>query len=243
MFQLNVETDANCVPCISNAYIDDFCNGLIRRFEPSVISKLHPVNIEQFVRQFLGLSLKIENLSSDRSILGATTFIDIDRFPVYDPEKRRAKFISAKEGTVFIDRSLTARSKNNRYRFTLAHEAGHAIWHGMYYAARVKEGECKQKSLNCESKYARLRSAADCSRIIEHQADRSASALLMPRDAVYKLMEPMGECHSYDDAMDRIMYTASLFRVSEAAARIRLVNLGLVDASLIRAKILARQPA
>ena len=127
MYYPLIETDPNCVPYLSGSYIDSFCQDLVRRFDPDVIEKGHPLNIERFITDYLGLNLEVENLSCDLSILGATVFSDTDEFPVYDVRLNEAVYRSAKEGTVFVENELRRRGLSNRYRFTLAHEAGHAI--------------------------------------------------------------------------------------------------------------------
>ena len=239
MLFMNVDTDAAGVPVLSNDYIDDFCNDLIGRFEPSAISRLHPVNIEQLAERCLGLRLRYEHLSSDGSVLGATMFADTDTFPIYDPKRRQAVYTSAKQGTVFIEKDLMQAGKNNRCRFTLAHEAGHVLWHGMYMTSRMKARRaepflmCTSSSIASAAKlhkHEKLSTQA----LIERQANRSASALLMPREAVLKLIAPMGKCVTRDDAVDRILFTASVFRVSDSAARIRLTELGLIEPELLR---------
>ena len=240
MMYLNIDTDPQCVPYLSDAYIDTFCNDLIKRFEPSAITQLHPVNIEQFTQRFKGLRLRYEYLSCDGSILGAALFSDTDSFPIFNAKKRQAEYTSAAKGTVFIDKSLTCASKNNRYRFTLAHEAGHMLWHAMYFAAKQKSMSKARNYLTCTNeKITTLSDAHDrtnlsSAQLIEYQANRTASALLMPKEAVFKLISSMGNCTTQDDAIDRVIFTASLFRVSDAAARIRLTELGLIDPELLR---------
>ena len=223
MFNFNIDTDPYCVPYLSDSYIDDFCNDLIRRFEPGVI-------IEQLVQKFLGYRLIYENLTCDGSILGATMFCNMDCFPVYDAKRRRAKYVSAREGTIYIERALTDAQNNNLYRFTLAHEAGHALWHSIYYRTVNKLRKSNQSYLSSGT----LRPREKSIRILEHQADRTAAALLMPKDAVLKLISPMGACLSRSDALDRIIYTSSVFRVSDAAAKRRLTDLGLIDPALCK---------
>ena len=231
---MNEAASPACVKYISEKYMDSYCNDLIRRFDPSVITRLHPVNIEQLLEKFLGLKIGFENLSDDGSVLGATVFEDDERFPVYGKNRRRPHYIAVKEGTVLCDSSLKELGSNNRYRFTLAHEAGHAIWHGAYMRAQLSAGKKSSACLRCKSDA--IRPVSDkrgktnmpLSSIVEEQASKSALFLLMPKEAVMKLISPMGLCLSRSDALDRIILTAATFRVSEAAARERLLGLGLI---------------
>ena len=240
MLYMNIDTDRNCVPCLSGDHIDDFCSDLISRVEPSAISRLHPVNIELLVKRFMGLKIRYEYLSPDGSVLGAAMFTDTDRFPIYDAVKRRTVYTAAAKGTVFIDKSLVSADKNNRYRYTLAHEAGHMLWHGMYFNVRMKENRRTAPYLMCTTadvassrslhKHEKLSSAE----LIERQANRTASALLMPKESLKKFITPMGECMNRSEAEDRILFTASMFRVSSAAARVRLCELGYIDAGTLK---------
>lgn len=248
MMYMKPDTNAHGIPFISKDYIDDFCSNLISRFEPSVLSRLHPVNIEQFVQRCLGCRLRYEYLSCDGSILGASMFKDTDAFPIYDPQRRQTVYTRARQGTVFIDKGLTAADKNNLCRFTLAHEAGHMLWHGMYIGEKAKVSK-EEPYLMCTSsdvasaarlhKHEKLSSTA----LVERQANRSASALLMPKEAVLKLIASIGECRNRNDATNRILCTASLFRVSCTAARMRLTELGLINPILLSTQSRSRHSA
>ena len=242
MYFANYETDAACVPYLSDRYIDETCEELVRRFDPMAAEHLHPVNIEQFITRFMGLKLEKEYLSCDGSVLGANVIVDTDRFPVFDPVSGRAEYRSVKAGTVFADKSLTEAGRLNRYRFTLAHEAGHAIWHGMYYRALVQKGKTRKAFLSCAPHLTDGR-AFDRERLtrqqlIEYQADRSASALLMPAGAVRRLVSTMGEVRTMEDVEDRVILTAGTFRVSDKAAMIRLQNLGLLGEKALSGRLL-----
>lgn len=233
MYFANYETDPACVPYLSDSYIDSTCEELINRFDPQALNHLHPVNIEQFITRFLGLNLEFDHLSCNGSVLGANVVQDTDLFPVYDPESGRAVFRSALGGTVFADLSLKKAGMLNRCRFTLAHEAGHALWHGMYYRALIKEGKARRAYLSCTPaviSQSSRQSAEKMSRhdLIERQANRTASALLMPSCAVKRLISTLGECRTKEDLEDRIIITAGTFRVSDEAARIRLEEMGLL---------------
>ena len=147
------------------------------------------------------------------------------------------------EGTVLADVSLTRAGKNNLYRFTLAHEAGHAIWHGMYYRARMRSGKASRSYLSCEKQSVLDRSDRRASvkthQLLEYQANRSAAALLMPESAVNSLISAFGERRTQDDLSDLVIYIAGACRVSDKAAAYRLRQLGLLNETGRVSKILA----
>lgn len=228
------DTDSAFIPYISDKYIDSVCSNLVRRFDPSVFTNPHPVNIALLMKKMLHLNIRYEHLSCDGSVLGLAVFTETDKLPVYNKGHRRAVYTHASENDVFIDMGLTECGKSNRMRFTLAHEAGHILWHKMYYQSRVLAAS--QTVVSCEredigvcpdrSMLGRL-SKSD---LIEYQANRSASALLMPREAVQALFADRPAPRTEDDICDRILLTAGTFRVSDLAARFRLLELGLIPA-------------
>ena len=230
---INFETDPACVPYLSSAFIDEFCDDLVARFDKGVARDLHPLNIDDFAVNQMGLRLVYENMSCNFSVLGAMLFEDTHLFPVYDPRRGRAEYISAKEGDVVLEKKLLEANQNDRLRYTLAHEVGHALWHGMYYNSLKKSGKALNGYMMCGRDNLRSISedAARLSRrrLIEYQANRSASALLMPQSAVKKLCERLGKPETPDEKDDLVIYTAAAFRVSDFAAKIRLRELGMLQ--------------
>ena len=229
---INFETDPACVPYLSSGFIDEFCDDLVARFDKGVASDLHPLNIDDFAVTHMGLRPVYEHMSCNFSVLGAMLFEDTERFPVYDPKHDRAEYISAKEGDVVLEKRLLDANQNDRLRYTLAHEVGHALWHGMYYKSLKKSGRAQSGYMLCGRDNLRSISedAARLSRrrLIEYQANRSASALLMPQSAVKRLCDRLGKPETPDERADLVIYTAAAFRVSDFAAKIRLKELGLL---------------
>ncbi|MCR4578675.1 MAG: ImmA/IrrE family metallo-endopeptidase [Clostridiales bacterium] len=229
---IKFETDPACVPYLSSSFIDEFCDDLVARFDKGVTRDLHPLNIDDFATGHMGLRLVYENMSCNFSVLGAMLFEDTAYFPVYDPRRDRAEYISAREGDVVLEKKLLDASQNDRLRYTLAHEVGHALWHGMYYNSLKRSGKAMNGFMLCGRDNLRSISedAARLSRrrLIEYQANRSASALLMPKSAVKRLRDRLGKPETPDERADLVIYTAAAFRVSDFAAKIRLKELGML---------------
>lgn len=160
---------------------------------------------------------------------------------IYDPQANRAEYISAKAGTVIIDRRLIENeNQEHRYRFTLGHECGHAIFHERFFYRdpnqltflepnRAPMIQCRTDA-GLTTKRTDPRYWTDKERM-EWQANALSSALLMPRPAVRKLFEQMS--HLYDNRYACIMATISQmvekFNVSNAAAVYRLKDLNLIQ--------------
>ena len=227
-----VNTDKACIPYISDKYIDSVCSNLVRRFDKTVFTDPHPVNIEQFMRRMLGINIRYEHLSCNDSVLGLAVLLGTDRLPVYDKAKRRAVYTSAAENDVLIEKDLTAAGCSSRMRFTLAHEAGHVLWHKMYMQGRALAAKkdvlsCEREDIGVCPDRAYLGTLTR-EELVEYQANRSASALLMPREAVENLFAGRPLPRTADDVCDRILLTAGTFRVSDVAARYRLIELRLI---------------
>ena len=230
----NNMNDASCgIAYLSKKQIDSFCQALVLRFDPTMIKQPHPLNIERFLTEVLGARIGYENLSCDLSVMGAYISTNTDAMPIYNPETRRAELIHVPAQTVLLDRSLMRAGKTNRRRFTLAHEAGHAIWHSAYLRMRAAE-HLKESCRVCDAgdlKRRKMPGALDegeIEQLMEYQANRSASALLMPQGAMQTLMQGKTPATHRDEMEEYIILTAATFRVSDTAARIRLKELGYI---------------
>ena len=235
------DTDNACVPYLSDHYIDSMCNDMIRRFDESVFTSPHPVNIELFIKKALHLNIRYARLSADSNILGVNVFRETDRMPVYSEKSRRAEYVHADEGDIFIENELTLLGRSGRLRFTLAHEAGHALWHRMYFIARsnslrrIASIGCGHEDIGvCPERETLGRMSRE--ELIEYQANKTASCLLMPRDAVNALFKDRPAPETRDDICDMILLTAGTFRVSDVAARYRLMDLGLISRDCFQSK-------
>lgn len=126
--------DSRGVSQLRQKQIEKIAEGFIEDFQPEILINPAQVNIEEFVKCYLGMIPDYQYLSHNGIYLGITVFNDTDKIPVYDPRTKRAKFISASAHTVIIERILLENDKQeHRYRFTLGHEAGHDIFHPIYY--------------------------------------------------------------------------------------------------------------
>ena len=243
MININYRQKYNGLPVLSWNEIDVIAEAMLKDYNPELLSDPQPVDVELLMQDYLKLYLEYQYLSNNESILGMMVFHDTNGIVVYEPENNRVRKIAAKANTVIIDNSLLEQSQRNRYRFTMAHEAGHATLHQLYFA----------RQMNDMSSVARLGSYAsgirDCVRCravdvnvkskpletdddwMEWQANAFASAILLPRSMVFKAAE---ECKrrfpSFCDSPASTIYEqylAGTFDVSREAARCRLNQLGI----------------
>lgn len=222
----------NGIPIISKDEMDRLGEALVADFCPEALEQPMRLDIDRFIRDYLGMSMDYKHLSNNGVYLGMTVFCDSDMVPVYDAVKKEADFISVEAGTVLIEKSLTSKLDLPRYRYTAAHEAGHGFLHSVYFtqnagsaAARAQNGEavirCRIESLNLP----RQKEWTD-NDWMEWQADRFASALLMPRHAVLDLLAKDKTERDEFWAAKSILSVAQTFAVSKQAAEIRLRDVG-----------------
>lgn len=194
----------------------------VERIEPAVLA-----------RELLGLTVDHCHLSSDRSILGLTTYCEIG-IEVQDDE--RGRFFYDLDGrTILIEQDLLEdEAQRGRYNFTLMHEIGHQllgrIFPDVYCAPRYRIHFCR----------------SDCPSVIdwdEWRANALASAILMPAELVARTMEHVG-LGSHLDIVNRVFRPAEYKRfeemsvilgASKKALAIRMQQLSLLDEAYLEA--------
>jgi hypothetical protein len=119
--------DRNKVPILSTKDMDMIAELLVNDYNPSILKEPQPINFEHFIEYYLGADLQYQDITSDESILGITSFDD-GVATVYDLDEGREKNIKVKEGTIIIDNHLLSADKEGRLRFTALHEGGGHWW-------------------------------------------------------------------------------------------------------------------
>ena len=249
--RISYRTNKNGVPIVSKKELDYLGEELIRDFCPQAMSEPVAIDMERFVGAYLNLEQDYQYLSSNCVYLGMTVFNDTYKVPVYNPKARRAEYISAKAGTVIIDKRLLENYQRHRYRFTLGHEASHGILHAGYFGYNPEQTSlfdrggvpmirCRMaEPLNGGSKSVTEWTDNDW---LEWQANRLSSAILMPRTMVYRLVtgtltdrkdvsrlkEGVCPAPAFFQNPNTVSLVAKTFVVSREAAVYRLRELGLI---------------
>ena len=219
----------NGVPVLSRAQIDAYALSCVRAFQPALLTDPAPVPVEAFVEGVLDLSLEYRYLSNNGRYLGMMVFTDC-LIPVWEPETDTCEPCAVSAGTVVADNALLEdEASRPRYRFTLAHEAGHALYHAAAFS-HLGANQFDSPFL-CESEPTREDGHRDRWTDfdwLEWQSDTFASCFLMPRDAVLEAARlwRLGR-HNWGQSLSATL--AQVFDVSLQAARIRLKDLGLQD--------------
>ena len=138
---------------------------------------------------------------------------------------------------VKISQRLAAARYHNRLRFTLAHEYGHVWFHAPLW--RKSEQDPTRPATPCWTCYRDTIGNAPENDWMEWQADHLGGALLMPRSYLFEwaaeiaMQEGKSQPLQADSDLGRAVMQRVMRRcqVSEQAARVRLLRLGLLSES------------
>jgi hypothetical protein len=147
--------------------LEDLANRTLTNFLAPQDGDSATIDNQGLLTKHLGLNVRYELLSEDGSILGLTTFEDMDieiwtyGIPVY---RRYMK------GTVLVDKRLLTNAQTGRRRFTLAHWGAHQLLSRLF--SRIRSVFCKSTGTNGIA-----HSHRGVDDWMEWQADTLASAL------------------------------------------------------------------
>lgn len=105
---------------------------------------------------FLGLNVDYKYLSHNGVYLGMMVFKDTNKIPIFDPETNRAEYIEKCANTIMIDSRLLEANQEHRYRYTMVHECGHAVFHSAVYANSGGIPCRLEKKKHWKNKYSRM---------------------------------------------------------------------------------------
>lgn len=234
MYTPNFRTNRANVPILSKNQLDDIGEGLVADFCPQALESPMEIDVDRFITRYLGLEQDFQYLSHCGLYLGMTVFNDTNRVRIFNPQLNRAEYLSVRAGTVIIDNSLLNDNQEHRYRFTAGHEAAHGILHPGYFAYNpdqlsmfgddyVPMVQCRVDFTKGVKKPVTRWTDKDW---MEWQANRLASAILMPKSMVLRVAHEAEDRRSSANAgLEAVVAT---FNVSNEAAAIRLKELGFV---------------
>ena len=244
--QLNYAQDSSGRYIISKKDIDNIATAVLKEYSPQNLTTPVPLDTSDFLENYLGLTIKRKYIGTFKSgILGLIVMNDVAQIPSYD-ERLRPTVLEETFGTVLISLNLMCREKVPRKRFTEAHEGAHFILHRDYFS------KCSNDSANQEiNKYNYIAcrenimddiKPKDDFEWIEWQANSLAAALLMPKDIFCEyscsLIRRAAILDGYLDfrpsyyqvnIKNVISNVAKKFNVSYKAAKIRMMQVGLVN--------------
>lgn len=190
--------------------------------------------IDQFARDYLGLSVSFARLSSDGSICGLTAYADTE-YEIVDMGVKR--IIPLKQNQVLLDKSFLRPGQVEKLcgkrRFTLAHECAHQI----LYQYESDEGKTACRRMYAARPSFSLRDLKTHEDWNEWQANALGAALLMPQGEMDRAMwylshgKTLTNYEGWFNYRDRMILTmlCQHLGVSKSAAIIRLRQLGHLE--------------
>ena len=228
----------NGIPIISNEDLDTIGERMVADFSPSLVFSAKEIDIDRFVTRYLKLKQDFYFLSHCGVYLGTTVFQTTDYLPIYDPETKRAEYTHVEAGTVIIDSTLLEDDQEPRYRFTMGHEGSHSILHPSYYlnTIGIEDEERRFAYVRCRADFNVSSAEVSGNRYhlsdkkrLEQQANRLASAILMPRCTVKMALARVPNRGHRDWGLFAAQRLSEIFNVSHEAAFYRLKELGYID--------------
>ena len=220
---------------LTRVYIEGIADRILKAYMnlPEIKgTEIYRIDPEFLLTRVLGLKIEYAHLSLDGTVLGMTSFGEVE-VEVYD-EADGEYFLCLDGKTVVIDRGLIAdTTKKGRCNFTTLHEGAHQAFNMLFpkeYGVGAKAAELHFYTANSECKKP-ISDWEDC------QANTLAGALLLPEDLVKKGMFLFGlgdkikilnKIYSRE-TYDKFAALADFLGSSKKALAIRMKQLKLLE--------------
>lgn len=223
----------NGIPILSQNEIDIYTENIVKELMPELYSRqIDAVNLKTIFSSMKGWHYAGRYLSEDGSLLGLASFRS-GEILITDEKRNSSGLLHIEKHTILVDRALYHPRLEHTFRFTFAHEAGHAMLHERFcsdpdnmkkYSEQEKEWiirDTKEEFKNGN----RLNTDRDW---VEWQANAFASSILMPKELVMRVADLVGRNEDLE-TLNQLMVTISdIFKVSLTAAFYRMKGLGLI---------------
>jgi hypothetical protein len=217
--------DENNVPFLRPEEIDEGAEYMLSIFCQTCVTEPEATDLNAIIKALMG---QYDVQFDFTQNLGETS----------DGRKIRER-IALRDRVVWIDRSLQPDNDFHRFRFTIAHEVGHLALHRHKPIKNYDAIDDTDEELRMEFNH-----ASGSKQIVEWQANRYASATLMPRYTVASALcgfhkennihLNIGRVFVDDSPTNRALYAGALnhlsmvYHVSKTVVRISLQELGLL---------------
>ncbi len=169
-------------------------------------------DIEGFVTDYLHLTIVYESIAEDdRTKIG---FLSDGKTPLKVIRNNGPSAVVFPVNTVVIDRYLLRNNESARRRFTIAHEAAHAI---LKMHVPVQMEACYKSEYDGESVYS-FEEQLRIFSLNESYADRLGAAVLMPMFLVRKVLK------RHNNSKKVICYDGGVFAQSQKVAVQKMAN-------------------
>jgi len=204
--------------------LEAIARNVISQYDQTLLYKPCAIPVDDIIEQVYGLRLEFLYIRKNGRILGETIFEDTT-IAIYETvDDEGYKFIPVQAGTIIIDASLLHKRSYGRFRFTCAHELAHWVIDRFYFL-QLGQTAAAMTTETAKDMTRKSNKSSDVSAIIERQANRMASRILMPKCT---LKMAFHSARGDRRITDIAAYLASLYSVSKQAMKIRLEEMGFV---------------
>lgn len=216
---------------ISQAEIEELCEALVGQCYGEDVSLIQCIDIEKVITEVLGCRIEFVAFAEDDP--DKIGFAGDGQTALIVFKDEIVQSVIYPRNTIVVDRYLLQSGEENRRRFVLGHEAGHIVVSQLDPTSVA----CFHREYDQERKYTIPDLQARYG-IREWQANTFASALLMPRFLMKKMLlhyhngEPIpvyGEAVFHPREKLLLHEISECLKVSFTALVIRLKNLGMLN--------------
>jgi len=203
--------------------LETIARKVITKYDPALLKEPAPIPVDDIMERVYDLTLEFHIIRKNGRILGETIFEDTE-IPIYEPHNNEGyKVIPVKAGTVIIDARLLDEGNDGRYRFTCAHELAHWVIDRKYFMQIGETAALTSETADVMRKSIAI--SSNTSAMIERQANRMASRILMPKCTLKPAYHHVRGTSLSPAAVP--VHLANLYGVSKQAMQIRLEEMGL----------------
>ena len=236
-FDKESSLDHYLVPYLYSDNIDEVAEKFLKKYCPEALFSPVPVSVEKIVT---AMGMKMFYAPLDDTVFGKTYF-DSAVVEVYSDETwTKTRMIRVDAGTMLINPNVYFMRNIGTVNNTIIHECVHWERHRLFFELRKLLGE-EYRYVSCEvvKLYGKEKTKATPLDWIEWQANVLAPKILMPantvkrfiQDRMYNLRQTMPASTRDAEVLQQALEdTATYFKVSKLAAKIRAIELGFEQA-------------
>lgn len=222
------------IPIIKKDELDRISEGFLRVYYPEMLEKPQALNPFRLIER-LGLNLSMRHLTAKGDIFGQIYFEDgVGQF--YSSDKKQTYLLQVKAGDVFIDPESYALRNLGTVNNTIVHECLHWVKHRKAIAFKRLLNE-NFEELSCQLTTSNHVSKNDAIDWMEWQASQLAPRIMLPRQMFKQKAEELIRNQREKTGLEELEVLemvidtlAEFFGVSRQSAKIRLVDVGFVQA-------------
>jgi hypothetical protein len=226
------------VSIIKKDQFDAEATAFLQLYYPDALISPMALPVEE-VASNMGLEVKRVSLTRNLTLFGMTIFADTS-IRYYDRKNALSSFFGVGKGTILVDPDVCFMRNIGCERNTIIHECVHWHKHRKYHElAKACDPERRLVACRVSEKERGASTRWDDNDWMEWHANGIAPRILMPKDMArlkvdeywHEYEEAYPSCPPMEAADYALKSIAGFFGVSKAAAKIRMLDLGYMEAA------------